>query len=71
MAAPGQPTVAGPLHDVDFMVKDSKRFADGGGWGYAAFKYDAAANSRTRLARQGTVHLKPTMQSAGSPATPS
>jgi Cytochrome P460 len=47
MAAPGQPTVAGPLHDVDFMVKDSKRFADGGGWGYAAFKYDAAANAYT------------------------
>ncbi len=26
-------TVPGTLHDVDFMVKDSKRFADGGGWG--------------------------------------
>src|SRR5688572_19850848 len=26
--APGAPTVAGALHDVDFMVKDSKRFAD-------------------------------------------
>ena len=23
----------GTLHDVDFMVKDSKRFADSGGWG--------------------------------------
>jgi hypothetical protein len=30
-------TVPGPLHDVDIMVKDSKRFADSGGWGYAAF----------------------------------
>ena len=40
--APGQPTVPGELHDVDFMVKDSKRFADSGGWGYAAFKYDSA-----------------------------
>jgi hypothetical protein len=39
-AAPGQPLVGGPLHDVDFMVKDSKRFADGNGWGYAAFNYD-------------------------------
>jgi hypothetical protein len=45
--APGQPTVAGSLHDVDFMVKDSKRFADGGGWGYAAFKWDAATASFT------------------------
>jgi hypothetical protein len=31
---------AGSLHDVDFMVKDSKRFASNGGWGYAAFEYD-------------------------------
>jgi hypothetical protein len=23
------------------MVKDSKRFADAGGWGYAVFEYDA------------------------------
>jgi hypothetical protein len=41
--APGQPTVPGALHDVDFMVKDSKRFADIGGWGYAMFKFDATA----------------------------
>src|SRR5206468_10349175 len=25
---PGEPTVPGNQHDVDFMVKDSKRFAD-------------------------------------------
>src|SRR6266513_2764520 len=36
-------TVPGTLHDVDFMVKDSKRFADSGGWGWAAFEYDAAS----------------------------
>ena len=42
--APGQPTVPGTLHDVDFMVKDSKRFADSGGWGWAAFNYDAASD---------------------------
>ncbi len=36
-------TVPDTEHDVDFMVKDSKRFADSGGWGYAAFEYDAAA----------------------------
>ena len=34
---PGQPTVPGTQHDVDFMVKDSKRFADSGGWGWGAF----------------------------------
>jgi hypothetical protein len=40
-------TVPGVQHDVDFMVKDSKRFADGGGWGYAYFLYDAASNTFT------------------------
>jgi hypothetical protein len=33
-------TVPGTQHDVDFMVKDSKRFADSGGWGWAVFEYD-------------------------------
>jgi hypothetical protein len=43
--APGQPLIAGTLHDIDFMVKDSKRFADGGGWGYAEFEYDDASDT--------------------------
>ena len=30
--------VPGALHDVGFMVRDSKRFADSGGWGWAEFK---------------------------------
>jgi hypothetical protein len=38
-------TVPGSQHDVDFMVKDSKRFADSGGWGYAVFEYDAASDT--------------------------
>ena len=38
-------TVPASLHDVDFMVKDSKRFADSGGWGWAAFEYDAASDT--------------------------
>jgi hypothetical protein len=42
---PGQPTVPGTQHDVDFMVKDSKRFADSGGWGWGAFDYDAASDT--------------------------
>ena len=44
---PGSPTVPGTQHDVDFMMKDSKRFADSGGWGYGAFEYDAASNTFT------------------------
>ena len=42
---PNEPVVPGALHDVDFMVKDSKRFADSGGWGWAVFDYDAASNT--------------------------
>ncbi|MBV9247934.1 MAG: cytochrome P460 family protein [Acetobacteraceae bacterium] len=38
-------TVPGTQHDVDFMVKDSKRFADSGGWGWAVFDYDAASDT--------------------------
>jgi cytochrome P460 len=38
-------TVPASLHDVDFMVKDSKRFADSGGWGWGAFLYDAATDT--------------------------
>jgi mono/diheme cytochrome c family protein len=44
-AEPGGPTVPGPQHDVDLMVKDSKRFADSGGWGYGVFEYDAASGT--------------------------
>jgi Cytochrome P460 len=48
-------TVPGTQSDVDFMVKDSKRFADSGGWGWAAFEYDA----RSDTFRPGTMADKP------------
>ena len=32
------------LKDVAFMLKDSKRFADSGGWGYALFNYDPTSD---------------------------
>jgi hypothetical protein len=48
-------TVPGSQHDVDFMVKDSKRFADSGGWGYGVFEYDAASDTF----RPGTQADKP------------
>src|SRR5262245_25809260 len=47
-------TVPGKLVNVDFMVKDSKRFADSGGWGYAVFDYDAATDSFTPGTKAGT-----------------
>jgi hypothetical protein len=40
-------TVPGKLTEVEFIEKDSKRFADTKGWGYAAFKYDAASDAFT------------------------
>ena len=42
---PGDPAVPATLHDVDFTAKDSKRFADSGGWGYAEFEYDTASDT--------------------------
>jgi hypothetical protein len=42
--APAPTTISGALHDVDFMIRDSKRFPDTGGWGYAEFDYDAASD---------------------------
>jgi hypothetical protein len=43
--APAPTTVPNTLHDVDFITRDSKRFPDSGGWGYAQFNYDAAADA--------------------------
>ena len=48
-------TVPGTQADMDFMVKDSKRFADSGGWGYAVFDYDTASDKFT----PGTLAGKP------------
>jgi hypothetical protein len=65
---PGQPTVPGTQHDVDFMVKDSKRFADSGGWGWGAFDYDAASDTFSPSTLASTPP-KGTTRSAGSRAT--
>ena len=37
--------VAGDLAQVEFIVKDSKRFSDTRGWGYGMFDYDAASGT--------------------------
>jgi hypothetical protein len=47
--APAPTTVPDTLHDIDFMVRDSKRFPDTGAWGYAQFNYDAASDAFTPL----------------------
>jgi hypothetical protein len=43
--APAPTTVPDTLHDVDFMVRDSKRFSKSGNWGYAEFDYDSASDT--------------------------
>ncbi len=43
--APAPTTVPDTLHDVDFMARDSRRFQDTGGWGYAQFNYEPATDS--------------------------
>jgi len=45
--APDPTLVPDTLHDIDFMVRDSKRFADTGNWGFAQFNYDAASDTFT------------------------
>jgi hypothetical protein len=42
--APAPTTVPDTLHDVDFMVRDSKRFSKSGNWGYAEFDYETASD---------------------------
>jgi hypothetical protein len=43
--APAPTTVPDSLHDVDLMEKDSKKFPDTGGWGYAQFNYDPGSDA--------------------------
>jgi len=38
-------TVPGDLTEVEFIEKDSKRFPDTHGWGYAMFDHDAASGT--------------------------
>ena len=44
---PGAAKVPDTLKKIGFMLKDSKRFPDTDGWGYAEFLYDAASDTFT------------------------
>jgi hypothetical protein len=39
------------LHDLDTMVKDGKRFAATGGWGYGQFNYDTTSETFSPLGK--------------------
>jgi Cytochrome P460 len=58
-------TVPGTLQNVYFIEKDNKRFADSGGWRYAAFNYEAGSDSFTPWL---TSRRRGTTPSAGSRA---
>jgi hypothetical protein len=45
--APAPTIVPNTQKDAGFMVKDSKRFPDSNGWGYAELNYDAASDTFT------------------------
>jgi hypothetical protein len=45
--APFNVAIPDRLKDVAFMLKDSKRFAESGGWGYGLFNYDTASDKFT------------------------
>jgi Cytochrome P460 len=51
----GSPLIPDTLHDAYFMVRDSKRIANNGAWGYAEFEYDVASETF----RPGTQTDKP------------
>jgi hypothetical protein len=52
---PGASLMPVSQHDVDFMVKDSKRFPDGHGWGYGEFELDPTSHTF----RAGDMNDKP------------
>lgn len=44
-ASPYAVSVPDKLKTASFMIKDAKKFADSGGWGYAQFAYDSASDT--------------------------
>ena len=43
--APSPTTVPDTLNNIDLMERDSKKFADSGGWGYTQIDYDNATGT--------------------------
>jgi hypothetical protein len=58
-----QSFVAGAPTNVQFMVKDSKKYASTGGWGYAHFEKDGKPGTETQLKTCAPCHAKATRDS--------
>jgi len=58
-----QSFVPGPQTNVQFMVKDSKKWATTGGWGYAHFDKDGKPGTEAALMTCAPCHAKATRDS--------
>lgn len=53
-ASPYPVNVPGDLKSVSFIEKDSKRFPDSSGWGYAQFNYDPTSKTFTAYGKDAS-----------------
>ena len=65
-----QSHVPGAATNVQFMVKDSKKYAATGGWGYGHFTPDGKAGTDAQLATCAPCHAKATRDGVFSRYTP-
>jgi hypothetical protein len=65
-----QSFVPGPPTNVQFMVKDSKKYASTGGWGYAHFDKDGKPGTETALKTCAPCHAKASRDSIFSQYAP-
>ena len=56
--APSPTTVPDTLNNIDFMARDSERFSDTGGWGYAQFDYDFRVEHVLRPGKRPHLRLR-------------
>jgi Cytochrome P460 len=60
-------TIPGDLAQVEFIVKDSKRFSDTHGWGYAMFDYDAKSGKFAPATKASHPRALSTFRFVGNP----
>jgi hypothetical protein len=66
-----QSFVAGPSTNVQFMVKDAKKYAATGGWGFALFDKDGKPEAESSLKTCAPCHAKASRDSVFTQYAPS
>jgi cytochrome P460 len=66
-----QSFVAGPSTNVQFMVKDARKYAATGGWGFGHFNKDGAPGDETMLNTCSPCHAKASRDSVFTQYAPS